>query len=200
MLVGVAELGEHRRDSTGGEDRQREPHVAVRQRLGDEGVGDGGALLGDAVVVLGDLDRGDAELGGLGGQARGIAGGVVGLPGGRAQDLLGELGDRLDDHLLVVVGGEVEVVRTRRRRQPGGRAAESLDLGELPGGGAHRGEAVLHAELQHAVEPVAQAATVQQVAADQRGEQAHATVEEVAPGFVGADGAVAGHAHNLTPQ
>ena len=71
------------------------------------------AVRGDAVEVLGDVDRGDAEFGGLGDEIRRVGGGFVGVVGGGAQHLLGEFADGLDDHLLVVVGRQVEVVGCR---------------------------------------------------------------------------------------
>ena len=103
-------MGERRRNAAGRQDRQRQTHVAVGERLGDERVGDRRAVRGDAVEILRDVDGGDAQLRGLGDQVRRIAGGVVGVAGGGAQDFLGELLDGLQDHLLVVVGGEVEIV------------------------------------------------------------------------------------------
>ena len=70
LLVGAAPVGQRRRDAAGREDRQRQSHVAVGESLGDEGIGDRAAVRGDPVEVLGDVDRGDAELGGLGDQVR----------------------------------------------------------------------------------------------------------------------------------
>ena len=40
LLVGAAPVGERRRDAAGRQDRQRQSHVAVGQRLGDQRVGD----------------------------------------------------------------------------------------------------------------------------------------------------------------
>ena len=137
LLVGAAPVGQCRRDAAGGQDRQRQAHVAVGQGLGDECVGDRAAVRGDAVEVLGDVDRGDAEFGGLGDQVGRVRRGVVGVVGGGAQELLGELVDRLDDHLLFVVGGQVEVVGAAGL-QAGGGLAEALDALELAGGGAQR--------------------------------------------------------------
>ncbi len=66
LLVGAAPpMCQCRGDAAGRQDRQGEAHVAVGQCLGHQCVGDRGALFGDAVEVLGDVDRGDTELGGL---------------------------------------------------------------------------------------------------------------------------------------
>ena len=86
----------------------RQPQVAVRQRLGDQRAGHRGALLGDAAELLGhaedrqpDLEAGLEHV--LGGGA-----GLVGVGGGRAHHLGGELGDHVDEHLLVLGRGQVE--------------------------------------------------------------------------------------------
>ena len=105
-----APLGQGDGDAARREDRQRQAHVAVRERLGDKGVGDRAALAGGAVEFLGDIDQGDAEFGGALEQIGGRRGGGVGVVGGGTQDLGRELAHRLDDHLLLVVRGEVEVV------------------------------------------------------------------------------------------
>ena len=147
LLAGTAPVGEGRRDATGGQDRKGQAHVAVRQRLGDQGVGHRAAVSGDAVEVLGDVDGGDAEFGGLGDQVRGVRGGIVGIVCGGSQDLLGELTDRLEDQLLVLVGVQIEVVgatRTQTRRW----LAEALHPLELTGGCAQRGERRLDAIAQ----------------------------------------------------
>ncbi len=57
-------------------------------------------------------------------RSAGIGRGVVGVVSGRTQNLLGELVDRRDDHLLVVVGGEVEIV-CAAGPQPGRRLADA---------------------------------------------------------------------------
>ena len=167
LLVGAAPVRQCRRDTAGSQDRQRQTHVAVGQRLGHQGVGDRGAVLGDTVEILGDVDRGDPEFGGLGDQIRGIGRRLVGVVGGRAQNLLGELVDRRDDHLLVVVGGEVEIVGATWP-QPRRRLADALDFLELPGGRAGSRERLLDTVFQAAVERIAQVVAVQEVLADQR--------------------------------
>ena len=68
LLIGAAPMGERRRDAGGRQDRQRESHVAVGQCLGHQHIGDRCAVRGDSVEVLGDVDRRDAEFGGLGDQ------------------------------------------------------------------------------------------------------------------------------------
>ena len=132
LLVGAAPVRQCGCDAAGRQDRQCQAHVAVRQRLGDQRVGDGRTVLGDAVEVFGDVDRGDAEFGGLGDQVGRVGGRVVGVVRGGPQDLLGEFLDRLDDHLLVVVGGQVEVVGAAGL-EPGRGLAQALDALELTG-------------------------------------------------------------------
>ena len=114
----------------------------------------------------GMLIGGDAELGGLGDQVRRVGGGIVGVVCGGAQDLLGELTDRLDDQLLLFVGGQIEVVGAARA-QTRRRLAEALHPLELTGGGAERGERGLDAITQSPVEGVAQAVPVQELLAEQ---------------------------------
>ena len=113
LLVGAAPMGQRGRDAARRQDRQRQTHVAVGQRLGHQHVGDAGALRGDAVEVLGNVDRGDAQLRGLRDQVGRIARGRVGVVRGRPQHLFGEFIDGLDDQLLVVVGRQVVVVLRR---------------------------------------------------------------------------------------
>jgi hypothetical protein len=148
-------------------------------------------VLGDPVEVLRDVDRGDAQLGGLGDQIGGVGGGLVGVVSRRTEYLFGELTDRLDDHLLVVVGGQVEVVGPTRA-QAGGLFAQALDLLELPGGGAGGGEGLLDAVLQTPVEGVAKVVAVQELLAQQGSDERQADVGGRALVLVGADGAVAG--------
>ena len=161
LLVGAAPVRQRRRDAAGRQDRQGQAHVAVGQGLGDECVGDRAAVRGDAVEVLGDVDRRDAELGGLGDQVGRVGRGLVGVVCGGTQDLLGELVDRLDDHLLFVVGRQVEVVRPARL-QPGGGLADALDPLELAGGCAQCRERRLDPVAQTAVERIAQPVLVQE--------------------------------------
>src|SRR5205814_2880513 len=107
------------------------------------------AVSGDAGEVLGDVDGGDAEFGGLGDQVRGVRCGVVGIVCGGSQDLLCELTDRLEDQLLVLVGVQIEVVGatwTQTRRW----LAKALHPLELTGGRAERGERRLDAVAQSA--------------------------------------------------
>ena len=189
LLVGGSPVSQRGGHPAGGQDGQGQAHVAVGKRLGHQCVGDGGALLGDTVEVLGHRERGDAEFGGPGDQVGRVGGGVVGVAGGGPQDLLGELLHRLDDHPLVVVGGQIEVVG-RARCQARRRLAQSLDLLELPGRGSGGREAVLDAELQRPVERVAQFVPVQEFLAQQRGEQAHAEVDRCPLAAELADGAV----------
>jgi hypothetical protein len=166
LLVRAAPVGQRRRDATGCQDGQRLAHVAVRERLGDQCVGDGAAVLGDAVEVLGDVDRGDAEFGGLGDQSLRVRRVGVGVVGGRPQDLLGELGHGLDDHLLVVVGSEVEVIGAAGL-QPGRCLAAALYPLELTGGGAQGRERCLDAVAQATIQRVTQPVAVQELLSDE---------------------------------
>ena len=110
------------------------------------------AVFGYAIEFLRHLDCGDAEFGGLGDQVGRVGGGVVGRTRRRAQDLLGELLDRLDDHLLVIVGSEVEVVGVRWRRQADGRFGPARHPAELSGGRTGGRENLFDAVLQTPVE------------------------------------------------
>jgi hypothetical protein len=75
-----------------------------------------------ALEVLGDVDRGDAEFGGLRDQVGRVGCRLVGVGRRGPQHLFGEFLERLDDHLLLVVGPQVVVVLAAGL-QPGGRAA-----------------------------------------------------------------------------
>ena len=110
LLIGAAPVRQGGRDAAGRQNRQGQTHVAVGQRLGDKCVGDRGAMGGDALEILGNVDRRDAQFGRLGDEVGRIARRLVGVARGGPQDLVGELADGLEDQLLIVVGGEVEVV------------------------------------------------------------------------------------------
>ena len=189
LLVGATPVRQRRRDAAGGQDRQGEAHVAVGKGLGDECVGHRAAVRGDAVEVLGDVDRRDAELGGLGDQVGRVRRGLVGVVRGGTEQLLGELGDRLDDHLLFVVGRQVEVVRSARL-QAGGGLADALDPLELAGGCSERRERRLDAVAQAAVERIAQPVLVQELLPEQRCDQRQPDGGRGALGFLKAYGAL----------
>ncbi|CKR55390.1 Uncharacterised protein [Mycobacterium tuberculosis] len=104
-------------------------------------------MFGDTVEVLGDVDRGNAQLGGLGGQVGRVGRGVVGVVRGGSQYLFGEFVDGLDDQLLVVIGRQIEVV-SAAGLQPGRSAPQALHPLELTGGGAGSGKHRLHAVAQ----------------------------------------------------
>ena len=123
----------------------------------------------------------------LASRSGGIGGRVVGVVGGRAQDLLGELADRLDDHLLFVVGRQVEVVLAAGL-EPGRSAAQVLDALELTAGGAGGGEERLDAVAQRPVERIAQVVLVQEFLADDGREQAQRHVDASPLVLVLADG------------
>jgi len=84
--------------------------------------------------------------------------------------------DRLDDHLLVVVGRQIEVIGTAGL-QTGRWLADALDAFELSRGSARGGERVLDAVPQAAVERVAQVVLVQELLAHARGEQRHPDID-----------------------
>ena len=187
LLTGAAPVGECGGDAGRRQDRQRQPHVAVGQRLGDQHVGHAGALRGDAVEVLGNVDRGDPQLGGLLDQVRGIGGRRVGVVRGRTQDLCGELLDGLDDQFLVVVGRQVVVVLAAGL-QSGGSAAQVLDALELAAGRSGGGEDRLGAVAQRPVQRIAQPVLVQEFLADEGREQAQRDVDASALVLLLADG------------
>ena len=88
----------------------------MRERLGDEDAGGGRPLAAHAAERLGDADERDAELGDRALEDRLRRGALgVGRGGRRAQLLGGELARRVDDHLLLVGGGEVEQAACRPR-------------------------------------------------------------------------------------
>ncbi len=169
-------MGERGGDTGRREDRQRQPHVAVGQRLGHQHVGDAGPLGGDAVEVLGNVDRGDTQLGGLLDQVRGIGDRRVGVMRGRPQHLCGEFLDGFDDQLLVVVGREVVVVLAAGL-QSGGAAAQVLDALELAAGRSGGGKDRLGAVAQRPVQRIAQPVLVQEFLPDEGREHAQRDVD-----------------------
>jgi len=126
-------------------------------------------VCGDALEILRDVDGGDAQLRGLRDQVGRVARGLVGVVGRGSQHLLGEFIEGLDDHPLLVVGRQIEVVLAAGL-EPGRSTAEVLDPLELAGGGGGGGEYRLRAVAQAAVERVAQMVFVQKLLADDRGE------------------------------
>src|SRR6202012_6250344 len=93
------------------------------QGLGDQHVGHARAVCGNAVDVLGDVDGGDARLGGLGDEVARIGRRLVCVVGRGPQHFLGEFVEGLHDQLLVIVGRQVEIVLAARL-EPGGAAAQ----------------------------------------------------------------------------
>ena len=122
LLLLVAPQREGGADGAGRERRDGEAHVAVRERLGDEGAGHRGPLGGDAAELLGDAQDGEPDVQAGLEDRHGSGGRVVGLAGGGSDHLGGELGDDVDEHLLVLRRGQVEEALRRRGRHAGGRA------------------------------------------------------------------------------
>ena len=86
------------------------PDIAVGERLGQQHAGDGAALGHHAAELLGDPERREPELAGFVEQlGRGRAR-RVGVRGRGAHLLGGERADRLAEHLLLLVGRQVEQV------------------------------------------------------------------------------------------
>ena len=175
LLVGTAPMGEGRCDTGRRQDRQRQSHVPVGERLGNQRVRHGGTVFGDAVEILWDVDRGDAQFVGLGDEIRWVACFFVSIAGSGPKNLFCELADGLDDHLLVVVRRQVEVVgsaglQSRRAALAAGH------LLELTVGGADDREDLFHAVLQSAVERIAQVVPVQELLADDRSDQRQADI------------------------
>ncbi len=181
-------MGEGRRDACGREDRERQSHVSVGECLGDQRVRHRRAVFGDALEILGDVDRRDAELIGLGDEIGWIACAFVRFAGGRPEYLFGEVADGLDDHLLVVVGRQVEVVGAVGL-QPRRAARGAGHLLELTVGRADDGEDLLHAVSEPAVERVAQVVLVQELLPDDRREQRQPDVGRCSLVFLLSDGA-----------
>ena len=175
LLIGAAPVGERGRHTAGSQNRQCQTHVAVGQRLGHQNIGHAGAVCGDAVEILGNVDRGDAQLGGLRDQIRRVGCRLVGIGSGGPQDFFGEILERFDDHLLLVVGRQVVEVFTAGF-EPGRPTAQVLDPFELSGSGASRGEDRFCAVAQAPVEWITQAIFVQELLAHDRGKQRHGDI------------------------
>ena len=193
LLVGAAPVRQRGCDAAGRQDRQCQTHVAVGEGFGDERVGDRAAVFGDPLEVLGDVDGRDAEFGGFRDEVGRVHGRFVGVVCGGSQDLFGELVDRLDDHLLVVVGCQVEVVGTARGprcAQPGRRLCETLNAFELPRRRSGCGEHGSHSVPKAAIEWIAQVVLVQELLPQQRSDQGQSDVGGGAPVLLQAHGAL----------
>ena len=110
LLVRVAPEAERGTDSGGSEQREGETHVALGERLGDQGRGDGAAFGEGAAELLGDAEHRDPELSRLGDQLGRRRAVRVRLLGDGPQLGGGEVADRLAHHRLLVIRGEVEKV------------------------------------------------------------------------------------------
>jgi hypothetical protein len=137
LIAPQRERGGHRRRRQA---RDRQPQVAVRQRLGEQHVGDVRAFDGGAAQLLGHAGRGKAQRGGGRQQlARGLAA-PVGLGRRRAQPPSGELAGGPLQQALVVGRGQVEQLAARCR---GWAHRPCQPLGDLePQAGRQRGRVV----------------------------------------------------------
>jgi hypothetical protein len=144
LLIGVAPQADRGGDSSGGQAGHGDAHVALGQGLAHQGGGDGGALLDGSAELLGHADHREAELVGLGQELRRGGAGGVGLLSDLAQAIEAELAHRVLEHLLLLVGLEIEQVGPRLLGLTRG-ARELLRRGERAAGagcgarGAFRG-------------------------------------------------------------
>lgn len=135
------------------------------------------------------------RLGGLGDQVGRVGRGRVGVMGGRAQNLRGELAGRCPhDHLLVFVRIQVEVVRPARLQARRG-AVHSGNALERPAHGAGGGKRRLDAVLQAAVHGIPQVVLVQELLADKRCDQRQTDVGRCPLVSLESDGALRALAH-----
>lgn len=149
--------------------------------------------------LLGDVDQRDAEFGGSADQVLGRGGVVIGLEGGRPEDLLGELLDRFDDHALLVVGGQVEVAQVLR-----GTVVETLglaasgDLGERTVGSAESLETGFGALVRDAVDRLSEVVLLRQFGPGDGRQNAHGGSDRISLERVEANRrSIAGHLGGL---
>ena len=160
LLLGRAPLADGGAHGGGGQAGKGQAQVALGQGLRDQGVGDGRAFHAHAIELFGNAHGGHAQLGALGQQLCGCSVVVVGLQGGRAQLLHGEVAHGVDDHGLLVGGREVEQVGRAALGQALG-LAQVLDGLEGPAGGDHGTKAIFGAVIKHFLGGFAQAKAVQ---------------------------------------
>ena len=168
LLVGAPQR-DRRGDRARGQRSDRDAEIALGQSLRDERAGHRRALVGQTAERLGDAEDGKADL---------VAGpqhclrrraGSVSRRGGRADHLGGELGDDVDEHLLVVRGCQVEDAAVRGRARAVACTAAPAGPGEGAASGGRRTEAAAgHCEdgllgLLADAEPVEQLALGQPV-------------------------------------
>ena len=173
LLRAAAVFGQQRGHTGTGQQAQRDAHVAVRQRFGNQRLGRVRALGCGPAVLLGHLDRRQAELGGR--RQQFLTRGVVAIGRGRdgADRVVGKVPRGIGEHLLFIGGLQVEEVRRSR----GGRAGRPGGLDHGPertvrqAGGAETGAA---GAVEQAGEAGAAAGVVQQPAAGQPVEPAQA--------------------------
>ncbi len=161
LLVGVAVADEDVAHRRRGEHGHGQPEVAVGERLRHQDVRDGRAFAADAADLLRDAHHGQAQFGRAGEQAVRGSERVVGL-GRRGPQLFGgELRDGLDDHLLLVVGRQVEQSRVGGRGQPRGFAEPGGRL-ERPLRCTRRAETLPRGRGHEVLHGLAQAGAVEQ--------------------------------------
>ena len=156
----------------GARNRQSQGHVAVGLIYRHQGVGDGGALFGDAVKSSGTLIAVMPSSGGAGHQVGWVGGRVVGAACSQAR-----ISRRTARRCRRSSSGRRRVSgrSSRCRRASDGQAAcHALNLLELPSRGAGRGEDPFDAVLQAAVEWAAQTVAIEELAADDQGDQRQA--------------------------
>ncbi len=164
LLLGRAPEPDRGGDRAGGEGRVGDPHVAVGERLADQHAGRRRAFFHHPAELGRDAEHRDAELGRLGEDLGRRLALVVGGFGRRADLLLGERAARLLEHLLLVVGGDVEEA-LRFRARLARRFAQLLGGLEGAPGGGRRAEALFGALEEGPLDPFADADAVEQVGA-----------------------------------
>ena len=169
LLLGAPQR-QRRADRGRRQHRDRQAHVALGQRLGHQGPGDGRALGGDAAEVLGDAEDRQADLVGRGQQLLRCLAGLVGVGRGGSYDLGGELGHDVDEHLLVLAGREVEDAGGLGRGDARAGALAAL-AGELAAHRAHGLEARARRGVDDLLRGLAQVEPVQRRALGEPVEQ-----------------------------
>ena len=176
-------------NAAGCEDRKCKSHVSVRKCFGNKRIGDCAAIGSCSVEFFGNVDQRDTELGRALGEIGGCLRCAVGVVRCWTQNLGRELTHRLDDHLLVVVRGEVEVVGVLARVV--GQAlgcTVARDLLESASSGTEGFEARLGALVGHAIDGLTQIELLGQFRTGDLGKHTHGCAHGVASDRVQADG------------
>ena len=140
LLVGAPQR-ERGGDRAGGQGGDGDAEVALGERLGDEGAGHRGALVGESAERLRDAEDREADLV-AGVQHLGRRGaGRVGLGGGGAHDLGGQLGTTSTSICSSSVGVRSKTPPAPARHRRGCRPSPLAGAGEGAAGGGRRTEA-----------------------------------------------------------